>query len=205
MVFTTIVSLLVVSKTAKILGIPTDIDDDVHDFAVEDYSSKEEMELTLQPTTTDPLFEYSDNSTDQVLSSKVWNISSTSPLPPDEKDASAEIQRLVPFIFMSAISVGIMVLLNSTDIFKGVIVDSMGTTSHHRTWGGKRRLEGENYENSSHREDEKADQKKDQATEGGIYTYTARMPQWRKVPCFPTTHPSGSTRHCAPRCAIYVR
>ncbi|GFY57863.1 hypothetical protein TNIN_338271 [Trichonephila inaurata madagascariensis] len=110
MVFTAIVSLLVVSKTAKILGIPTDIDDDVYDFVVEDYSSKEEMELTLQPTTSDPLFEYSDNSTDQVLTlaSKVSNITSTSPLPLDEEDPSADIRRLVPFIFMSAISVGIM-------------------------------------------------------------------------------------------------
>ncbi|GFR06873.1 hypothetical protein TNCT_8211 [Trichonephila clavata] len=110
LVFTAIVSLLVVSKTAKILGIPTDIDDDVNDFIVEDDSSKEEMELTLQPTTRDPLFEFSDNRTDQGLTfpSKVSNVSSTSPLPLADEDASSDIRRLLPFLFMSGISVGIM-------------------------------------------------------------------------------------------------
>ncbi|GFT40274.1 hypothetical protein TNCV_627671 [Trichonephila clavipes] len=34
------------------------------------------------------------------------------------------------------------------------------------------------------------------------YTYTVRMPQWRKIHCFPTVYPpevaAGRTGHCAP-------
>ncbi|GFX45793.1 hypothetical protein TNCV_934321 [Trichonephila clavipes] len=43
---------------------------------------------------------------------------------------------------------------NSTEKFRGVIVGSMGTTNHYRTWGRKLRLVVENRDSSSHREDD---------------------------------------------------
>ncbi|GFQ84755.1 hypothetical protein TNCT_36061 [Trichonephila clavata] len=99
-----------------------------NDFIVEDDSSKEEMELTLQPTTRDPLFEFSDNRTDQGLTfpSKVSNVSSTSPLPLADEDASSDTRRLLPFIFMSGISVGIILrcFYKDKSAFSGARLDN---------------------------------------------------------------------------------
>ncbi|GFT82895.1 hypothetical protein TNCV_4434441 [Trichonephila clavipes] len=47
-----------------------------------------------------------------------------------------------------------LVLPNSTDRFRGMIVGSMGTTDHHRTWSCKLRLAGDKRDRSSHWEDD---------------------------------------------------
>ncbi|GFU57977.1 transposable element Tcb2 transposase [Trichonephila clavipes] len=61
---------------------------------------------------------------------------------------------------------------------------SMETTNHHRTWGSKPRLVGENRDNSSSREDE-----------SGRGVYTTQTPQQSKIPCFPSARPPGAARH----------
>ncbi|GFU63070.1 hypothetical protein TNCV_4123111 [Trichonephila clavipes] len=51
-----------------------------------------------------------------------------------------------------------MLLLNSTNKFRGVLIGSIWTTNHNRTWRCKSRLVGEYQDNSSHQEDEEPDE-----------------------------------------------
>ncbi|GFW79494.1 hypothetical protein TNCV_127991 [Trichonephila clavipes] len=63
-------------------------------------------------------------------------------------------------------------------------------TNHCRTWGHKKKLVGENRDDSSHQEDDEPDKESNQ-TNTGIYIYCLNV--WRKILIFLCSMPSRSS------------
>ncbi|GFU49873.1 hypothetical protein TNCV_4686381 [Trichonephila clavipes] len=94
------------------------------------------------------------------------------------------------------------VLSNPTDIFRGVTVGSMGTTSQRRTRDRKPRLVGENLDDSR-QEDDAPDEERNETNAEMVVKL--KKPSSTQIYHSSGKKRSGSTAHCAPERVVHAR